>query len=155
MTSNGTLAAFVAGSGVGMAVEYFLDPADGKRRRHMLRDRTTATLRRGSREAQRQARYMGGKAQGVVAEATPPGRDSSELNDPGLEAKVESELFRPAEAPKGSVDVNVERGVVYLRGEVEDRQRIEALVERARAVDGVSKVVSLLHVPGEPAPEAV
>jgi hypothetical protein len=31
---------------------------------------------------------------------------------------VESEIFRPADAPKGKVSVNVAHGVVELRGEV-------------------------------------
>jgi len=134
-----------------MATEYFLDPQQGRRRRHMLRDRTMAKLRRGSREAEKRSRYMAGKAQGLAAEATPAGRNSSELNDPALKAKVESELFQPADAPKGSVDVNVEGGIVYLRGEVAERSRAERLADEARAVDGVERVVNLVQVPGESA----
>lgn len=146
---HGRMATFVVGSGAGAAAEYLLDPTDGKRRRHMLRDRTTSILRRGSRGAVRKTRYMAGKAQGVVAEATPPGRDASELNDPSLKAKVESELFRPADAPKDSVDVNVESGVVFLRGEVKGSQQRDELLAGARAIDGVSRVENLLHLPGE------
>lgn len=146
------LASFAAGAGIGAVAEYMLDSEQGRRRRHMARDRAAAMLRRGSRESERQARYMAGKAQGVVAEATPPGRDSSELNDPALEAKVESELFQAPGAPKDSVSVNVEDGVVFLRGEVEGEDRIEELVGETRAIDGVERVESLLHLPGEPAP---
>lgn len=152
---KGRMLAFVAGTGAGAAAGFLLDPAEGRRRRHMLRDRMAAKLRRGSREAGKQARNVAGKAQGVVAGATPPGRDPSELNDPALEAKVETELFRPPEMPKGSVDVNVEDGVVFLRGEVEDREQMQAVIERARAVEGVSQLESLLHLPGEPAPKKV
>lgn len=150
MVGTGKMAAF----GAGMAAEYLFDPQQGKRRRHVLRDRTMAKVRRGSHEAERRARYMAGKAQGMAAEATPPGRDSSALNDRGLEAKVESELFQPADVPKGSVNVSVEEGIVYLRGQVEDRAQVERLGSEATAVDGVSRVVNLLHLPGEPAPEA-
>jgi hypothetical protein len=146
------LMGFMAGAGAGVAAEYLLDPQHGKRRRHVLRDWTAARLRRGAREAGRQKRYMAGKVMGVAADATPPGRDSSELNDPALAAKVESELFRPPDSPKGSVDVNVEDGVVFLRGEVTSRKQVEDLVERAQAVDGVVRAESLLHLPGEPAP---
>ena len=35
-----------------------------------------------------------------------------------LAERVKSELFRPADAPKDSVNVSVESGVVYLRGEL-------------------------------------
>jgi osmotically-inducible protein OsmY len=74
--------------------------------------------------------------------------DREPLNDPTLARKVESEIFRPAEAPKGRVDVNAENGVVYLRGEVADEDAIEALVDAARDIDGVERVESLLHTPG-------
>lgn len=152
---RGRMAVFIAGSGAGAAAEYLLDPQDGKRRRHMLRDRTMAKLRRGSREAERKGRYMAGKAQGVVAEAaTTPGRDPSGLSDPALEAKVESELFRPPGVGRESINVQVENGRVQLRGELKKPEQIEELIERVHAIDGVSQVDNLLHLADEPAPHA-
>lgn len=145
-TKRRALLAFGAGAALGAAGEYMLDPGAGRRRRHMARDRTMAKLRRASREAERRAHRAADMAQGLAAEATPPGRDSSELNDPALAAKVESELFRPADAPKGSVDVNVEEHVVFLRGEVERGEQVEELVARARRIDGVAAVENRLHV---------
>jgi osmotically-inducible protein OsmY len=93
-------------------------------------------------------------ARGVVAEATPGGHDASSLNDSGLAAKVESELFRPAGAPKGSVDVNVEDGIAVLRGEVADRGQLDDLLSRARSIDGVVSVKNLLHVAGDGPPRS-
>lgn len=145
-TKTKATGAFLAGAAVGAAAEYLLDPADGKRRRHMARDQGLAKMRRSSREVEKKARYSAGKAQGVAAEATPPGRDASELNDPSLKAKVESELFKPAGAPKGSVDVNVEDHVVFLRGEVESEDQQQSLVSRAKEIDGVTAVESRLSV---------
>jgi len=145
------VAAFLAGSGAGVAAEYLLEPQHGKRRRHVLRDWTQARLRRGAREAGRKAQYAAGKATGLAADATPPARDPSELNDPALAAKVETELFRPEDAPKGKVDVNVENRVVYLRGEVQTPEQREDLINRAKAVEGIARAESLLHLPGEPA----
>jgi hypothetical protein len=145
-TTTKGLGAFAAGAAAGAAAEYMLDPANGKRRRHTAHDQFLAKLRRGSREAQRKAHYVASKAQGVAAEATPPGRDASELNDPSLEAKVETELFRPQDAPKGSVDVNVQDHVVFLRGEVETREQVESLVSRAKEIDGVAQVENRLSV---------
>ena len=81
-----------------------------------------------------------------------PGRSTGELNDPALARKVESEIFRPADAPKSTVSVNVEYGVVFLRGTIRDTAQSEELERTARAVDGVKDVQNLLHVPGEPAP---
>jgi osmotically-inducible protein OsmY len=146
------VAVFLAGSGAGVAAEYLFDPSHGKRRRHVLRDGIQARLRGSARTLSRRTHYAAGKAAGVVAGATPPGRDSSALNDPALAAKVESEIFRPKGSPKGTVDVNVEDRVVYLRGEVASREQLQELIERARAVDGVARAESLLHLPGEPAP---
>src|ERR671910_2978527 len=76
------------------------------------------------------------------------------LDDQTLKAKVESEVFRDTEAPKGDVNVNVERGVVYLRGQLEDQSLIQELEQRVRTVHGVNGVENLLHTPGTEAPAA-
>jgi osmotically-inducible protein OsmY len=76
------------------------------------------------------------------------------VDDQTLKAKIESEVFRETEAPKGDVNVNVELGVVYLRGQLEDQSLIEELEQRVRTVQGVSRVENLLHTPGTEAPTA-
>jgi osmotically-inducible protein OsmY len=68
-------------------------------------------------------------------------------NDQALAERVKSEIFQHADAPKGSVNVNVEHGIVYLRGEVKRPDQIRELVEQAGSVDGVAGVESLLHTP--------
>jgi osmotically-inducible protein OsmY len=73
-------------------------------------------------------------------------------DDTTLARKVETELFRPEDAPKGQVDVSAARGVVTLRGEVGSGELIAELVERTRKVQGVQGVESLLHTPDTPAP---
>jgi osmotically-inducible protein OsmY len=65
---------------------------------------------------------------------------------------VRSEVFRDADVPKGDINVNVQEGVVQLRGEVERPELIESLVEQTRKVQGVRDVESLLHTPGTKAP---
>jgi osmotically-inducible protein OsmY len=67
------------------------------------------------------------------------------LDDRTLKAKVESEVFRATDAPKSDVNVDVELGVVYLRGQLEDQSMIEELEQRVRAVQGVNGVENLLH----------
>jgi osmotically-inducible protein OsmY len=136
----------------GAAGEFFLDPQSGRRRRAVAKDRVAAFLRRRAAEAEREARHAAGVAKGAVAEATPSPRDPQALNDPALEAKVESEIFRDRGAPKGDVAISVENGVVQLRGELESEGQIEELVEAAREVEGVGGVENLLHLPGEEAP---
>lgn len=95
------------------------------------------------------------QAKGAVTSATPGvGREPAEerLNDPALARKVESEIFRGQELSKGNISVNCEYGVVYLRGELPDREQMDALVDRARKVDGVRGVENLTHLPNEAAP---
>jgi hypothetical protein len=142
----------VAGIAAGAAGAYFLDPQNGKRRRHVAFDRAKSVLRRGAAEGERKARYAAGAAKGAVYEAAGAGDGAQELPDPELANKVRTEIFRAPEAPKGEVSVSVEDGVVYLRGELDSGDRINALAEAAGEVSGVRGVVNLLHLPGEEAP---
>ena len=80
----------------------------------------------------------------------PRGRGS--VDDVTLARQVESELFREDKTPKGQISVNAANGVVQLRGEVEQPELIDELVQRAHSVRGVREVESLLHLPGEAAP---
>ncbi|HKY23552.1 MAG TPA: BON domain-containing protein [Gaiella sp.] len=69
-----------------------------------------------------------------------------------LARKVETELFRDPDVPKGQISINAQRGLVQLRGEVPNADMVTALVEQARTVSGVRDVESLLHLPGVEAP---
>ena len=150
-----TAPALLVGAAVGAAAAYFLDPDNGRRRRNELRDQGAARAKGVAQEATTKASYAAGKAQGAVAGVTPkpPGtREVSDLDDVGLARKVETEIFRPADAPKGQVSVNAQDGVVYLRGEVPDQSWIDRFASDAAKVEGVKRVENLLHRPGEAAP---
>ena len=143
------------GAAAGAAAAHFLDPDSGTRRRNMLRDQALSKARRGKQQAVTSASHAAGKAQGAVATATPsvPGSHRIEdVDDVTLARKVETEIFRDADAPKGQVSVDVQAGVVYLRGMVSDESWIERLADGAKKVDGVKGVKNLLHRPGTPAP---
>ena len=143
------------GAATGAAAAWFLDPNDGARRRSVARDKALKYARRSGTEASRKAQYAAGVAKGAAYQAGgETGRpDAAErLNDPALARKVESEIFRDVDVPKGKVAVNAENGIVYLRGEVEQQELIDRLAERAGRVEGVRGVESLLHTPGAPAP---
>jgi osmotically-inducible protein OsmY len=73
-------------------------------------------------------------------------------DDVTLARKVESEIFRGADVPKGQINVNAVDGVVYLRGELEQPDLIKDLESQARNVQGVQGVENLLHAPGQEAP---
>jgi osmotically-inducible protein OsmY len=137
---------------LGAALAYFFDPQNGRRRRNVTRDRLLAFFRRGARKTERAGRAVAAEAHGLKQKATHLREEQKDFDDVTLARKVETELFRPADAPKGSVNVNVENGVVYLRGEVEQPDMIDDLEKRARKIQGVREVENLLHVPKTPAP---
>ena len=144
----------IVGAALGAAAAWFLDPNDGTRRRNVTRDKALKYVRKGSDQAAQKAAYATETIKGKAAAVTPSDREpaAERLNDPALQAKVESEIFRSEDAPKDRVTVNVEDGVVSLRGELDDPSAIESLRAAAAKVDGVRGVESLLHGPGEPAP---
>ena len=136
----------------GAALEFFFDPRSGKRRRHLVRDRTTAAFRRRARKVERQAHYEAGKMVGLAHAITHHDHAVPELDDVSLVRKVESELFRDRTIPKGPISINADRGIVVLRGQLEDAQEIERIEREVRGVAGVRDVENLLHPPGVPAP---
>ena len=145
------------GAAAGAAAAHFLDPENGTRRRNTLRDRATSKARQRKEQVARQADYAAGKAKGAVSAATPsmPGSHRIEdVDDVTLARKVETEIFRANDAPKGEVAVDVQAGVVYLRGMVSGDEWIARLADEAAKVDGVKGVKNLLHRPGTPAPTA-
>jgi osmotically-inducible protein OsmY len=153
---------FLAGAGFGAAVTYFLDPRSGGERRHVARDKagqvaSSAPVQTVAQTAAQQAQTVGRtaaqQAQEVAAKAkqAATGGDSDPGDDNTLKAKVETEIFRDADAPKGAVVVSVVNGIVELRGEV-DAQWSERLEAEAGKVGGVQGVRNLTHRPGETPP---
>jgi osmotically-inducible protein OsmY len=142
------------GAALGAAAAHLLDRDQGARRRNELRDRGLAKARKGAEQATSAASHAAHKAKGAATGAAPgmPGGEADD--DVTLARKVETEIFRPADAPKGDVSVDVQDGVVHLRGMVADPQWIARLAEDAGKVDGVKDVRNLLHRPGTPAPSA-
>ncbi|MGH2411142.1 MAG: BON domain-containing protein [Chloroflexota bacterium] len=88
-------------------------------------------------------------AEDYRAEVTPkPGIDpipEGDPNDPTLVARVESELFRDETLPNGKLNIDAVGGVVTLRGTVDGKGVAEDILERTRAIEGVTDVVDLLH----------
>ncbi|MGH2429802.1 MAG: BON domain-containing protein, partial [Candidatus Limnocylindria bacterium] len=113
------------------------------------------TVRRSGREAQRAMRSAGSTVEGKVAALRHGNGAHVDLNDAALGEKVETQLFRDSAIPKGSININVERGIVVLRGEVASDRVRRRLERQAKAIDGVWSVSNLLHLPGEAAPDAL
>ena len=127
----------------GAGISYFFDPDNGRRRRKVAADRLAAVLRR----------HGGRLVRGTVSEAHALKQKTTHLreepkpqpDDVTLARKVESEIFREADVPKGKINVNAENGKIVLRGEVDSPELIDELVGKARKVQGVQDVESLLH----------
>jgi osmotically-inducible protein OsmY len=149
------IGALVGATAFGALLEYFfLDTQHATRRRHTVRDRVLATIRRRARASVRRAKYIEGVAEGVAHKAAHalPGTHGhrEELDDVTLAQKVESTAFRKARVPTGQVSVNAEKGIVFLRGELDSEEKIEALVRHVAAVEGVHEVKNLLHTATRP-----
>jgi len=110
---------------------------------------TAAYLSRNRTPVKRAANQVKGAAHAVT-----PSFGHDNADDGTLADRVRSEIFRPADAPKSGVSVDVQAGVAYLRGEVADEAWIERFGTEARKVTGITGVKNLLHAPGTPTPEA-
>jgi osmotically-inducible protein OsmY len=139
---------FLVGGVLGSLGTLFLDPQHGRRRRKELVDRTGALFKRTGERAER----AGARVYGMSQQAQHLKEEPKDFDDVTLARKVETEIFRDADVPKGQIDVNVQHGVVQLRGEVPSQDMLDDLVEKTRSVQGVRDVESLLHLPGAPAP---
>ncbi|HEY3069880.1 MAG TPA: BON domain-containing protein [Gaiellaceae bacterium] len=142
---------FLAAALGGAALAYFLDPQSGRRRRHVTRDRALSLAKHGSRRGRKLVNHVSSDARGFVERAKHARGHSEELDDATLVDKVESIVFRNRDVPKGQINVNAENGVVFLRGEVDRPELVDALEARVRKVRGVRGVENLLHTRGEAA----
>jgi hypothetical protein len=146
------LALVTIGVASGATVTFFGDPQAGARRRALVRDRTAGGIRRLVRRGARGTRVLGAYGVGLGKRIRHLREKPKEFDDATLAQKVQTQIFRAADSPKGTVDVNVANGVVQLRGEVEQPELIDDLVRKVRRIQGVRDVESFLHLPHTPAP---
>jgi gas vesicle protein len=146
------LRTLVTGGAVGAAIAYFFDPDRGKGRRTRARDWTAARVRRAGRKAERLRRRTGAEVYGTVQRAAHLGAADPNPDDVTLKHKVETELFGRTGFPKGDIIVDVNEGVVALRGQVSQPERVKDIEARTRKIVGVHDVRNLLHPPRTPAP---
>ena len=134
----------------GAVVAFLADPARGRSRRARLVDQGGAIIRRTGRRAERAVRGAGATASGAMAaisHARPSGTGA--IDDVTLRDRAETELFRDPSVPKGKINVNAERGILVLRGEVPTAALRDRLVTEAEGIDGVWSVHNLLRVKRE------
>jgi osmotically-inducible protein OsmY len=145
MRSRNSLPFLLAAAMGGMAFMYYADPQNGRRRRHVTRDKALSLSRHGAKRGRRLVHHVTSDAKGYVERVRRTQGGGEQLDDQTLVDKVESIVFRDRAVPKGQINVNAENGVVFLRGEVASPELVEALETRVRKVNGVRDVTNLLH----------
>jgi osmotically-inducible protein OsmY len=133
---------------IGAGAAYLFDPRQGRRRRHVLRDRTAAVARHGARLGTRKARFAGGHLRGLVAVTRRLSGHSSAAaaDDLTVIQRIRSDAFREAGVSTRDVEVEIEDGVATLRGSVGSRTRADNLVANVAKVPGVRDVAAMIRV---------
>jgi BON domain len=144
----------LAAGAAGALAMYWLDPDQGRRRRSLARDQVASGIRHGLGALGRTGRRLAADTFGLAQRARHPQPEEwSVPNDATLAQRVESELFRDPQIPKGRININAEAGVIVLRGEVDRPEQIRAIEGAVSRIPGVRGVHSLLHLPGTPVPD--
>ncbi|HEU6453065.1 MAG TPA: BON domain-containing protein [Gemmatimonadaceae bacterium] len=136
----------LAGVGIGAALMYILDPARGKRRRALARDKARSAINTAERELKERGEDLRNRARGAAAELRNAGDDHP--SDEQLVARVRSELGHSVEHAR-AIEVTAEQGRVTLRGPVLSSELSEVLAT-ARKVRGVEAVENQLEVHSRP-----
>ena len=143
----------ITGAIAGAAVVYLFDPERGRARRALLLDWSRARFRRGVRAVNqlgaRTSTTAAAFPQRMVQLRTAGPKPADDLT---LRDRVESEVFRNPDLPKGRINFDVESSVVTVRGQVDNAYQIANVEKAVLKVPGVAGVENLLHVAGTPAP---
>ena len=131
---------------IGVGSAYLFDPRSGRRRRRIVRDRSLHFVRRVGKAANRRQRYVRGRLRGVQATVRRHDRSDRSTDDHTISQRIKSEALREAGVSARDVEVEVQDGVVTLRGRVEDDAIANTLVQSVSGVQGVSDVAAMLHV---------
>jgi hypothetical protein len=138
---------FGAGLGLGTGLMFLLDPARGRRRRALLRDKAVWAARKTGDCVEVTARDLRNRTQGLVTGLQ--SRLSSEpVDDAVLVDRVRSKLGRVVSHP-GAIHVTAQNGNVTLSGPVLSAEVPELLVCVNR-IQGVNEVTNNLELHDEP-----
>jgi len=143
----------LVGVGVGALAAYYCDRERGHARRTRDADRAWANLRRRRRQAASRARYEAGRVEGEAAIRAGAGRFHP-TDDRALAEHLRA-VLSGLDLDTSDVNLEVVEGVVRLRGQVADRAASTRVAAVVGAEPGVRYTESLLHLPGEPAPNKV
>jgi len=142
----------ISGAIAGALTVYFFDPERGRARRALFIDWSGARLRRGQRALDQVVKRTGDSASTLPQRMVRLQTGSRPVDDLTLKDRVESEIFRSPDLPKGQINFDVESAVVTVRGQVDNALQIAKIEKAVLKVPGVRGVENLLHVDGTPAP---
>ncbi len=142
----------LTGAIAGAVAVYFFDPQQGRARRTQFIDWSGARLRRGFRALNQIRSRAGSNAAAFPQRMVSLRSGPRPADDLTLRDRVESEVFRNADLPKGQINLDVESGVVTIRGQVDNAFQIASVEKAVLKVPGVAGVENLLHVNGTAAP---
>lgn len=144
----GMLLALAAGYLAG----YFLDPQYGRGRRIKFSAQAGGNFRKAMHRLTRMENMVTSRANGMRQRMMHRKSEFHPANDAALTQKVETELYRNPDIPKDKLNINTQNGVVVVRGEVPTPQVRKLIENKVHDISGVGEVQSLLHLPGEEAP---
>ena len=142
----------ITGALAGAAAVYFFDPQRGRARRAQFVDWSNARLRRGWRALNQLGAKTTSNAGAVPKRMVSLRSGARPVDDLTLRDRVESEVFRNPDLPKGQINFDVASAIVTIRGQVDNAFQISTVEKAVLKVPGVNGVENLVHVVGTPAP---
>jgi osmotically-inducible protein OsmY len=139
------------------AVAYYFDPVKGSARRSRLRGQiqtlTGRAMRRHDLAPLPENVAPVSMPQPPTVEVAPEVRSAEadappeEQDDAAIAEKIRARLEERSDLGTGGLVIDVVRGVAYLRGELQDREKFDEVVDLTGSVPGIRRVQSLLHLP--------
>jgi len=130
-------------AGIGALLMFYLDPARGRRRRALVRDKVVRAGNSAAEVLEGTRRDLGNRLQGVKARVQRM-RDTSPVDDAVLSDRVRAQLGRYTTHAR-DLQVDVCDGEVTLRGAVADGEA-SRLLRAVKRVPGVCEVMDLTEV---------
>ncbi|MFZ9887460.1 MAG: SRPBCC family protein [Myxococcota bacterium] len=142
--AGAALAFGLAGITTGAALMYIYDPASGRRRRAIAKDKVRRKAHDVTKLAEKAAKDAQKRARGAVAEGRQRFSRGEVVDDAVLHERVRAQLGRSCAHPR-AITVRCEGGVVELTGPCLKDEHHD-IVRRAAKVHGVREVKDLLEV---------
>ncbi len=130
------------GVGIGLGVMYLLDPASGRRRRALVKDKGYSALKKTGRAIRGASVGIAKGTRGVVMTAISPLREKGPIDDDILVHRVRTKMGHVVSRPK-ALTVAANGGVITVAGPVL-RNEVEGLLACVSRVRGVQRVESML-----------